>query len=131
MLEDLNDQNKPVTVFLPTDQAFKDIRKDQINALIADQACGYRFFRQYVIRDEICTNQLFTYEAEYSSHVQEANLITVTDNGKRMTYFNGQEVCNKTVGLTELLLSKRMKSELVVCTIYLIPIVSKNLIMLN
>jgi uncharacterized surface protein with fasciclin (FAS1) repeats len=94
LLEDLNDQNKPVTVFLPTDQAFKDIRKDQINALIADQACGYRFFRQYVIRDEICTNQLFTYEAEYSSHVQEANLITVTDNGKRMTYFNGQEVCS-------------------------------------
>lgn len=101
LLRDLNDDNNPVTVFLPTDAAFKYIRQDQIDSLIADQTCGYRFFRQYVVKDEICASQLFKYEAEYTSHVQEASFITMSDkDGKKQTFFNGQQVA-KEVGAYE------------------------------
>lgn len=91
--------NKPskssasLTVFMPTDAAFKSLRRDQIESLWADRTCAFKFVMQNIVSEEICPAQLVKYGAEYSSRTQKADLIAVGDeNDTTNLYFNGQKV---------------------------------------
>jgi hypothetical protein len=92
---DLNKQLKTatITLFVPTDDAFKSsLRNEQIESLIADKACAYKFLFHNIVYEEICPTQLIKYGAEYSSSSQRANFIAVNENSNNFLYFNGQIV---------------------------------------
>jgi len=94
----LNDTQNSVTVFLPTDQAFSNMRKDQLQSIIEDNICNNQFISKFIVSDEICSQKIFDFNAEYSSSFQSASLITVVDEfEQKQAYFNGQHVSNKTV----------------------------------
>ena len=88
----LDNPKSSLTVFLPTDGAFRELRQDQIDSLISDSACGHSFLSQFFVLDEICPGKVFMYEADYSSPQQTANLITLDEDEHRHVYFNGQKV---------------------------------------
>ena len=92
---ELNKQHKTsaITLFVPTDEAFKtSLRSEQIESLIADKVCGYKFLMHNIIFEEVCPTQLIKYGAEHSSTSQRANFIAVNENQNNMLYFNGQIV---------------------------------------
>jgi uncharacterized surface protein with fasciclin (FAS1) repeats len=92
---DLNKQLKTsaITLFVPTDDAFKSsLRNDQIESLVADKSCGYKFLFHNIVYEEVCPTQLIKYGAEYSSNNQRANFIAVNENSNNFMYFNGQIV---------------------------------------
>lgn len=92
LVKDLSTATTPITIFIPTDHAFKSLRQDQIDSLIADKKCGYKFLTHNIVYEEICPNQLIKYNSEYSSQAQRANFIAVTESGSSILYFNGQVV---------------------------------------
>jgi hypothetical protein len=93
---DLNKQQlktATITLFVPTDDAFKSsLRNEQIESLIADKACGYKFLLHNIVNEEICPTQLIKHGVEYSSSNQRANFIAVNENSNNFLYFNGQIV---------------------------------------
>jgi hypothetical protein len=82
-----------VALFLPTDKAFEtSLRRDQIDSLISDNVCGYKFLTHNIVYEEICPNQLIKYASEYSSTLQRANFIAVNEESGSSLFFNGQIV---------------------------------------
>lgn len=97
---DLNSPDKSITVFLPTDTAFHQLRQDQIDALMNDEICSRLFLKEYIVNDEICPVQIGKYSAEYYSNFQRATFIALKDNFNDSTdhvYFNSQQVFTQDV----------------------------------
>ena len=88
----LDEPKNSLTVFLPTDSAFGNLRQDQIDSLISDSVCGQSFLSQFFVQDEMCPGKVYMYEADYSSPQQTANLITIDEEEHKHVYFNGQRV---------------------------------------
>lgn len=82
-----------INIFVPTDEAFRaSLRPEQIESLVADKTCGYKFLFHNIVFEEICPTQLIKYGAEYSSPNQRANFIAVNEKNSNLLYFNGQIV---------------------------------------
>jgi hypothetical protein len=92
--KDLKDVSaSSIALFVPTDQAFNlSLRRDQIDSLISDKVCGYKFLTHNIVYEEICPNQLIKYASEYSSSLQRANFIAVNEESSSSLFFNGQIV---------------------------------------
>lgn len=86
-----------MTVFMPTDLAFRSLRRDQIESLSADRMCAFKFVMQNIVFEEVCPEQLIRYNTEYSSRLQKADFIAVTDENDTQLYFNGQKVSTSKV----------------------------------
>jgi uncharacterized surface protein with fasciclin (FAS1) repeats len=90
--KDLNKMKTSVSVFVPTDSAFKQLRSDQVESLWSDKSCAYKFVAQNIVNEEICPSQLIKYDDAYSSKAQKADFIAVNENGSTSLYFNGQKL---------------------------------------
>lgn len=93
LMKDLNKSKSSITLFVPTDAAFKSLRANQIESLWSDKMCAYKFVSHNMLNEEVCPLHIGKYATEYSSRSTKAELIVVSENSTTdNVYFNAQKL---------------------------------------